>query len=120
MATHITRLQMEGDVIAEVAAVLGAGVGGIGGAVANGLFSRRKSKADAVAVLTQAAAQMVEPLSKQVASQAAALEEHKRADLARIERQRKAAKRHIAWDTTVAASLRALGKDVPPPPPLEE
>lgn len=108
------------DVIAEVAAVLGAaGVGGITTAAATGLFGRRKNRADAAAVLTQAAAQMVEPLSRQLAEVTAALEEHKRADLARQRRQRAAAVRHVRWDTTVAEQLRALGAEVPPPPPLE-
>ncbi|MEU0871662.1 hypothetical protein [Nocardia brasiliensis] len=106
--------------IAEVAAVLGAaGVGGITTAAATGLFGRRKNRADAAAVLTQAAAQMVEPLSRQLAEVTAALEEHKRADLARQRRQRAAAVRHVRWDTTVAEQLRALGAEVPPPPPLE-
>ncbi|WP_147286965.1 hypothetical protein [Nocardia otitidiscaviarum] len=106
--------------IAEVAAVLGGvGAGGIGTALVTGLLGRRKSRADAVAVLTQAAAQMVEPLSRQLAEVTAALEEHKRADRARQRQQRAAAARHVLWDNTVAEQLRALGAEVPAPPPLE-
>src|SRR5690606_31470198 len=68
----------EDSMLTELASVLGGLVTGVGGVCAAGLLSRRKRRADAVQVLTQAAAQMVEPLSRQIAAMTAELEAHRR------------------------------------------
>ncbi|MBF6328723.1 hypothetical protein [Nocardia transvalensis] len=99
--------------IADVGAVLGGlGVGSLGTAFVTGLLGRRKQRADAVQVLTKAAADLVEPLRNQLAEVTHAFEEHK-------QRHRVAAARHTVWDNEVRESLRAVGLEVPPPPPLD-
>ncbi|WP_327151864.1 hypothetical protein [Nocardia sp. NBC_01329] len=105
--------------ISEVASVLGGLVTGVGGVCAAGIFNRRKRRADAVAVLTRAAAQMVEPLSRQLAAMTAELEAHRRMVADAERRCRLAAPQHASWDIVVRSSLLNLGVDVPPPPPLE-
>ncbi|WP_328396179.1 hypothetical protein [Nocardia sp. NBC_00416] len=104
--------------ITELTSVLGGMVTGVGGAFAAGLFSRRKHRADAVQVLTRAAAQMVEPLSRQIAAMTAELEAHRRIVADCEQRCRLAATQHTSWDIVVRSSLLTLGVDVPPPPPL--
>ncbi|MGW0181459.1 hypothetical protein [Nocardia sp. NPDC003345] len=104
--------------ISELASVLGGLVTGVGGVFAAGVFSRRKRRADAVAVLTAAAAQMVEPLSRQIAVMTAELEAHRRVVAAAERRCRLASTQHASWDIVVRSSLLDLGVDVPPPPPL--
>ncbi|ONM47964.1 hypothetical protein [Nocardia donostiensis] len=106
--------------IVEFAPVLGGLVTGVGGILAAGLLSRRKRRADAVQVLTQAAAQMVEPLSRQIAAMNAELDEHRRVVAAAEERCRRASSRHTSWDHEVRFTLLQLGVDVPPPPPVDE
>lgn len=109
--------------VAEVATAL-AGLGGLGAGVITtlgaGLFGRRKAKADATEVLTQAAANLVEPLSTQLAAVTREFAEHRRAAEQTETRRRVAAAQHKVWDEQVAASLRALGEQVAPPPPLED
>lgn len=102
----------------EVASVLGGLLTGVGGVIAAGLLGRRKRRADAVQVLTQAAAQMVEPLSRQLAAMTAELEAHRRTIVAAEQRCRLAATCHTSWDTEVRSCLLDLGVDVPPPPPV--
>lgn len=106
--------------IGELASVLGGLVTGVGGVCAAGVLSRRKRRADAVQVLTQAAAQMVEPLSRQIAAMTAELEAHRRVVADSEQRCRLAASQHASWDVVVRSSLLNLGVDVPPPPPLSE
>lgn len=103
--------------ISELVSVLGGLVTGVGGVCAAGAFSRRKRNADAVQVLTQAAAQMVEPLSRQVAAMAAELEAHRRV-VAAAEQRCRLVTQHTSWDVVVRSSLLNLGVDVPPPPPF--
>ncbi|MGW1737825.1 hypothetical protein ACWCPQ_03355 [Nocardia sp. NPDC001965] len=105
--------------ISEMVSVLGGLVTGVGGACAAGIFNRRKRRADAVAILTRAAAQMVEPLSRQLAAMTAELEAHRRMVADAEQRCRLAAPQHASWDIVVRSSLLDLGVDVPPPPPLE-
>lgn len=106
--------------ITELASVLGGLLTGIGGAVAAGMFQRRKRRADAALVLTRAARQMVEPLSRQIETMNAELDEYRRAVAAAEQRCRQAGDRHATWDYEVRCSLRELGADVPPPPPVEK
>ncbi|WP_306365428.1 hypothetical protein [Nocardia sp. CC227C] len=119
--TVINPYELEGDVtLSDVATALGGlGVGGLGVALVTGVFGRKKSKADAVAVLTEAAAAMVEPLRKELAVVRKELEDHKEADRTRQSKQIVAAARHTAWDNQVRESLRANGIEVAAPPPLE-
>jgi hypothetical protein len=104
--------------ISEVASVLGGLLTGVGGVCAAGILGRRKRRADAVQVLTQAAAQMVEPLSRQLAAMTAEMEAHRRVVADAERRCRLAAPQHASWDIVVRSSLLDLGVDVPPPPPL--
>lgn len=104
--------------ISEVVSVLGGLVTGVGGVLAAGVMSRRKRRADAVQVLTGAAAAMVEPLSRQLAAMTAELEAHRRVVAAAEQRCRLATSQHASWDVVVRSSLLDLGVDVPPPPPL--
>ncbi|WP_280420001.1 hypothetical protein [Nocardia carnea] len=106
--------------ITELASVLGGLVTGVGGVCAAGLLSRRKRRADAVQVLTQAAAQMVEPLSRQIQAMTAELEAHRRVVADAEQRCRLAATQHTSWDVVVRSSLLNLGVDVPPPPPMAD
>ncbi|NEW27234.1 hypothetical protein GV790_11140 [Nocardia cyriacigeorgica] len=119
----------------EIGAALGTlGVGGVGVALVNGMFSRRRNRsgveldeatadrarAEAVDVLTRAASVLVDPLTKQldtVTRELAAVRAEKAEEGVR---RRAAAAQHAAWDEQVADSLRALGEDVAPPPPLED
>lgn len=105
--------------LAEVASVLGGLLTGVGGVITAGVIGRRKRGADTVQVLTQAAAQMVEPLSLQLAAMTAELEAHRRTIVAAEQRCRLAATCHTSWDTEVRSCLLDLGVDVPPPPPVE-
>ncbi|WP_218002437.1 hypothetical protein [Nocardia brevicatena] len=102
-----------------MASVLGGLLTGVGGVFTAGILGRRKRRADAVQVLTQAAAQMVEPLSRQLAAMTAELEAHRRTIVAAEQRCRLAATCHTSWDTEVRSCLLDLGVDVPPPPPVE-
>lgn len=104
---------------AEVASVLGGLLTGVGGVLTAGLVGRRKRRADAVHVLTRAAAQMVDPLSRQLAATTAELEAHRRTIVAAEQRCRLAATCHTNWDIEVRSCLLDLGVDVPPPPPVE-
>lgn len=106
--------------ITELASVLGGLLTGIGGAVVAGLFQRRKRRADVAQVLTRAARQMVEPLSRQIEAMNAELDEYRRVVASAEQRCQKAADRHTTWDYEVRSSLRELGVDVPPPPPVEK
>ncbi|MBF6138132.1 hypothetical protein IU501_34755 [Nocardia otitidiscaviarum] len=141
MAVH-TSMEREGDVTLEqIAAAIGAlGTLGFGGAFVTGVFGRRKNKADAAAILTQAAAGLVEPFRNELAETRRELgetrrelgetkrelgetkrelSEHQRRDAEREQNRRAAAARHIAWDSDVARRLRDLGQPVADPPTLE-
>jgi hypothetical protein len=123
------------DVLLEIGAALGTlGVGGIGVALIGGMFNRRRNqsgaeldeatadraRAEAVDVLTRAAAVLVEPLTAQLNTVTRELAAVKAENTESAVRRRAAAAQHAAWDAQVAESLRALGVDVAPPPPLEE
>lgn len=119
MAVH-TFMEGEGDVTLEQIATALSGAGaGIFGTLLTGAFGRRKNRADAAAVLTQAAAGLVEPLRKELAETRADFAEHKRSDAEREHRRREALAHHTVWDNEVAQRLEDLGYPVGPPPALE-
>ncbi|WP_280447818.1 hypothetical protein [Nocardia cyriacigeorgica] len=119
----------------EIGTALGAlGVGGIGAAAITGWFGRRRTesgveldeatadraRAEAVDVLTRAASVLVDPLTKQLDTVTRELAAVRAENAEAKVRRRAAAAQHAAWDAQVADSLRALGEDVAPPPPLED
>ncbi|WP_280247957.1 hypothetical protein [Nocardia abscessus] len=119
----------------EIGAALGTlGVGGIGVALVGGMFNRRRNqsgaeldeatadraRAEAVDVLTRAASVLVDPLTKQLDTVTRELAAVRAENAENAVRRRAAAAQHAAWDAQVADSLRALGEEVAPPPPLEE
>lgn len=134
--TAINLNPLEGDVtLAEVATALSAlGAGGLGGALTNNWFRRRREKADvlekvegilvreaerAMASANHRASEAERRADARVDEVERKLAEHQRSDSDYRQRQRSAALLHTAWDDALVAQLRAQGIDVPAPPPLE-
>ncbi|WP_148307079.1 hypothetical protein [Nocardia nova] len=101
----------------------GVGAGGLGGALITGLFTRRRNRIDAVekleGIATRLAENAVAGAERRVSDVERKLQALELDYAARESRRRVTAALHGKWDNDVAASLRELGVEVPPPPPLE-
>lgn len=109
-----------------------------GGAVAksavDALLVRRKTKADAhksdaegdlaeasaAEKLAQTALTLVEEMRGQLGTVQHDLEAHKLADAQARAARLESAREHMKWDKAAAEQIRALGGDIPDPPPLYE
>lgn len=103
------------------------GVGALLLAIVTALLIRRKTRADTAEKLTQIALGLVEPVSKslaatqvELAATQAKLSDHVAADAKAKAARHANAIEHMTWDTTAAEQIRALGGDIPDPPPLFE
>ena len=123
--------------IATIATVLAAvGFGGILTSIVTGLFTKKKTGAEAAEIITRAASGVVTNLEKDIARQRADMDElikaqreerdrHReemeqitRAIVLEREENRKVLAQHVAWDAAAAAALNEHGIKVGPVPPL--